>query len=73
MKSGVNASLNYAPTGGAARNSAGDVPAEEPAAAGGEQLAQRETSQPGEVQTHAWRHFEPLFTPSSLLMSVSSV
>lgn len=56
IKSALSASLNCALTGGAARNSAGDVTAEEHAAAGGEQLAQRKTSQPGEVRTHARRH-----------------
>lgn len=55
---GVNASLNCALTGGAARYSAGDVSAEEPAAARGEQLAQRKTLQPGEVRAQARKHFD---------------
>lgn len=58
---GLSASLNCAPAGGAARKSAGDVPAEEPAAAGGEQLAQGETSQPGEARTHAGKRLESPF------------
>lgn len=58
----MNASLNCALTGGAARKPAGDVPAEEPVAAGGEQLAQRKTPQPGEVRMHT--HTQTFIFPS---------
>lgn len=57
----IKSSVTGLLTGGAARYSTGDITAEEPAAAGGEQLAQRKTSQPGEV--HAHKHVKPHSQP----------